>query len=143
MMQAKPRTVLLDSDVFIGLFVKTDAHHGRVQQLLTAFAQTHSTQITTTNLVVTETATMLSRRHYQEVACRFLRYLRTADFAIVHITPELQRAAEDLFLSIHTENVSVVDCANVAAVQAGKSDALFSFDRFYSRFPLHLIGGNN
>ena len=131
--------VLVDSDAFVGLFVEHDAHHPRVSVLFDRLHETRQ-RLVTTNLILVETATVISRRASQDPARRFLVFARSGAMAVLHLDESLQRQAEQLFTAQATKDTSLFDCANVAVVQALHIPRIFSFDQAYPRkFKLALV----
>ena len=125
-------TVLVDSDGFIAWLIKPDAHHQRVLSLLNHFDK-HAIHMTTTSYVVAETATLLSRRYSQAQARNFVQFIHKTQLPVLEIMGDLRRQAERLFEEQTIEKVSLIDCANVIAIQHFAIPAILSFDRFYSR----------
>jgi len=52
---------------------------------------------------------------------------------------DLRRQAEHLFEEQTIEKVSLIDCANVIAIQHFAIPAILSFDRFYSRYQIPSV----
>ncbi len=130
---SKTPEILVDSDVFVAHFVAEDAHHARVVATLAKF-HAHYQPLTTTNLVVTETASLLCRRYSFALAVRFLMFLRESNFPVIYIDSDMHAAGCQLFTDVKREGTSLVDCLNVIAVQHYTMSAILSFDRFYQRF---------
>ncbi len=122
--------ILIDSDAFVGLFVEHDAHHANIQSLMQGFAQKRR-KLVTTSFVVAETATVISRCKDQEVARRFLTYVRSGGIPIIFIDEALQHAAEQVFVSQENKSTSMVDCSNVAVMKQFHIPQILSFDQFY------------
>ena len=131
--------VLVDSDAFISFFVVQDAHYKHAQTAFHAFSSSGQILVTT-NAVITETASMLSRRISYPVACRFVEFIRDGDFPIIYLDRALQDSAHSIFLVQNKENTSMVDCTNVAVARYYSIPTIFGFDRFYTKFGLALIG---
>ncbi len=121
--------VLLDSDAFVGWLVAHDAHHTRMLQVLDAMRQDRI-QPLTTNLVVAETATMLSYRMSHTHAVRFLKL--AASVRTVLINQELHERTLEIFARQTRNKTSFVDLANVAVMQALNIPWIVSFDKTYA-----------
>lgn len=130
---------LVDSDAFIGLFVEQDVHFPQAQQAFHAFADSGQALVTT-NLVISETATMLSYRIRYAVACRFLQYIQDSQFPIIYIDKVIHAGASELFLNQQKEKTSVVDCANVVVAQYYNIPSILGFDGFYRKFGIETAG---
>ena len=131
-------TYLVDSDAFIGWLIAADAHHAHVKEALERIQQ-QTGSLTTTSFVVAETATLLSRRYAQTYARRFVTFLHRTEFPVIEVMGELRQEAEDLFLTQTTEKTSLIDCANVVAVQRFNLHAILGFDHFYQRFGISVL----
>ncbi len=122
--------ILIDSDAFVGLFIEHDAHHVNIQSQIQNFHQARR-KLVTTSFVVAETATVISRIKGQEVARRFLTYIRSGGIPVIFIDEALQRAAEQVFVSQDNKSTSMVDCSNVAVIEAFHIPHILSFDQVY------------
>jgi len=88
----------------------------------------------TTNWVVAETATVLSRKDSQASAIKFLSMIDKGHIPVLPVTPELEREAHRIFREQTTKKTSMVDCSNVAVATHYDISELLSFDNFYTRF---------
>lgn len=122
--------VLIDSDAFVGMFFRQDAHHQLAKEIYERF-RIQDSRLVTTNFVIAETATVLSRYDGQPLARSFLSFARSGNLPIIFITSALQEATEQIFVASENKNTSMVDCSNVAVMQEFRIPAIFSFDKFY------------
>lgn len=121
--------VLLDSDAFVGWLVAHDAHHARMLQVLDVMRHKRI-QPLTTNLVVAETATMLSYRMSHTHAVQFLKL--AASVRTVLINQELHERTLEIFAHQTRNKTSFVDLANVAVMQTLHIPWIVSFDKTYA-----------
>lgn len=122
--------ILLDSDGLFGLYVPSDPHHKKAKQVILALVKPTS-QLYVTNLVMQETATVLSRKVGQELAVGFIKNLPSLDAHVVIIDELVEKISWDIFLKQTKKGTSFVDCANMAVAEHYKLDGILSFDRFY------------
>jgi len=122
--------ILVDSDAFVGWIVATDAHHQRVTTAFEGIKKAH-VQLVTTNLVIAETASLLSRRNSQPQAKAFLQFSQHLD--TIYITKHLHQLTINLFLEQKRKNISFVDLANVVVAQEHGISEVLSFDKVYSK----------
>lgn len=124
--------VFIDSDAFIGWLWEYDAHH---QAAHTLFESLHKDKVVlaTSNLVVSETATVLSYRSGQAKAIEFLDIIGKADIPVIHIDQDLQIEAYSIFKTQTKKGTSVIDCANVAVMRGFNIPTIFSFDKVYPK----------
>jgi predicted nucleic acid-binding protein len=134
-----PFDLLVDSDAFIGLFVTHDVHYTRARDSFHRFAQTQQ-KLVTTNLVIAEAASTLSRRFSYHAACQLIEYIKRGSFPLIYVDSTIQEQANDIFLSEKREGTSMVDCVNIAAVRYFNIPTIFGFDRVYTRFGIDMIG---
>lgn len=130
--------ILLDSDGLFGLYVPSDPYHKRATQLGLALAKKQS-QFYVTNLVIQETATVLSRKVGQELAVRFVKNLPALGAHTVMVDEQIENMAWELFLKQAKKGTSFVDCANMAVVEHYKLDGILSFDGFYPKNLTNVI----
>lgn len=125
--------VLVDSDAFVGLLVKKDAHHEEASKLFSEIA-TQELPIVTTSFVIAETATVLSHRIGQELARIFLdEIIERGKFPTVFVTESLQQQATVIFKEQENKGTSMTDCVNVALMHQLQLSTIFSFDAFYAK----------
>jgi predicted nucleic acid-binding protein len=130
--------VLIDSDAFIGRFYPSDPHFQKASATFAALAKQGAGTVTT-SMVVAETATVLSHRQGQELACMFLQKIQESKIPVIHIDEALQDKAIKLFMAQNKKGTSFVDCANVTVMRQLSIPTIFSFDEVYSKkFGLRL-----
>jgi predicted nucleic acid-binding protein len=124
-----PYGALIDSDAFIALLMPDDALHGEAMRIYTSLKE-RGKAMATTNLVVAETATVLSHRARHKEAIRFLQ--RVKETPTIFIDETMTDRARRLFAEQTVpRRVSMVDCANAIAQATLHIEAVFSFDQFY------------
>lgn len=114
--------VLVDSDAFVGWIVETDAHHQSVVAIFQKLEQTR-THLVTTNMVIAETATLLSRRIGQAEATTFLDFAQ--HIQTIFITEQLHQLTLRLFSEQPRKNTSFVDMANVVVAREMNVSKIF------------------
>ncbi|MEZ4671452.1 MAG: PIN domain-containing protein [Anaerolineae bacterium] len=128
--------LLIDSDAFVGWALETDPHHQRATMLFEQ-AQKSNQRLVTHNFVVAETATVLSHRSGQAVACDFLDAVRK--IPQLYVSEDLFLKALSIFRTQENKNTSFVDCLNVIVMKYLSIPRLLSFDQFYrKKFDLKL-----
>lgn len=131
--------VLVDSDAFVGKIYKNDQHYPTANRIF-AYLKQAKASIVTTNLVVMETATVLSHRDGQTVACAFLQAMQRGDIPVIRVSDQLEAEAFSIFSRQTKKGTSVTDCANVAVVRHLQIPRIFSFDKVYrKRFKLSTV----
>lgn len=122
--------ILIDSDAFFALYQSKDPHHEKAARI---YNELNRSKIPTysTNLVVYETATLLSYRISQLKAVSFLRDIFNTDLQQIFVNEALAEKALSLFLVQTKKRTSFVDCANAVVMKELKIDKIFSFDEFY------------
>jgi predicted nucleic acid-binding protein len=125
--------VLIDSDAFVGWVFPDDVHHKRASAFFRRIMKQRYRPVTT-NWVIQETATVLSRRSGQELAKKFLDKM-TSDFPVIHITEQLEQDTIGYFCAQEGRNISMVDCSNVVVMKELGITHIASFDKFYFQKP--------
>lgn len=133
--------VFLDSDALFALYVASDVHHKKAKQILKKLLE-DKTELLTTNLVIQETATVISYRFGQKQAKDFL--VRFSKIGVKQIfTNEGPTAkAWEIFKKQKKKGTSFIDCANVAFCREMKIGKIFSFDKIYKRLGLEPLNNS-
>ncbi len=122
--------LFIDSDAFIGLNYEFDVHHLKSVELFMKAAQL-DLRMVTSNLVIIETATVLSNRSGQIAANFFLQSIKS--FEQVFVDQDMYRQALNLFSQQKSRGSSVVDCANVTVMKKYSIPSILSFDKAYKK----------
>ena len=124
--------ILLDSDGLFGLYVPSDPHHEKAKHLA-LFLRAQMVELYVTNVVIWETATVLSYKIGQELAIQFVRSFPSLGAHMVVLDESLESRGWEVFLRQTKKGTSFVDCANVAVIEELKLDGILSFDEFYPK----------
>lgn len=122
--------ILLDSDALFGLFVPHDVHHKTVEEIIKKNLIPHNS-FRVLNLVIQETATLISYKINQEVSLSFLENFTTLETHIITLTDVIERNAWEIFKKQSKKGTSFIDCANLATVEYYQLDGILTFDKFY------------
>lgn len=122
--------ILLDSDFLFGLFVPDDVHHKNTKRILKKVKGQGAT-FYALNLVIQETATVVSNKRTQKDATRFVDNLDSVVNTIIVLSPEVEEKTWKLFLEQKEDEISFIDCANLASLEEYNLDKIASFDGFY------------
>jgi len=122
--------VLLDSDALVGWLTTTDLHHLRAVERF-EFLKQQRMQPVVTNLVIAETATLLSYRQGPDAARQFVAFARS--LKTIFITEQLHADTVLLFSQQTRSKTSFVDMANVVALRTFDIPLIFAFDNVYAR----------
>jgi predicted nucleic acid-binding protein len=132
--------VLIDSDAFVGRFYPNDALHARAEAIF-ANLEKRESLLVTTNLVIAETATVLSHRSGQPLARKFLEVIEEINLPVIHVDEELQQEATEVFKEQNKKGTSMTDCANAVVAKRFNISLIFSFDEVYpKKFGLKAAG---
>lgn len=130
--------VFIDSDAFVGWLLEGDAHHQEATKIFQWLEQ-QGKILTTSSLVVAETATVLSYREGQPLATKFLEIIGRGNIPVIHVDEDLQGEAYTIFKTQTQKRTSMIDCANVAVMRRFEIPIIFSFDQVYpKKFGLKL-----
>lgn len=132
-MENEPK-ILVDSDAFVGQYFEKDVHFKEATKLFDKLEE-KETILLTTNMVVAETATVLSHRSGQALARIYLEDIVDSAFPVLHVAEKLHQQAIDIFKVQASRGTSMTDCANVAVMKRFEISTIFSFDKFYGKQP--------
>jgi predicted nucleic acid-binding protein len=122
--------ILLDSDFLFALFVSNDFHHQKAKKLLEKYL---NEEIYVLNLVIQETATVLSYRFDQKVAVNFLEKIKTTPVLVINLDDKLEEKVWVVFKNQKKKGISFIDCANLALLATSQMEKILSFDKFYPK----------
>lgn len=122
--------VLVDSDGLFALFVPTDANHETSKKILSKLKDKNA-DLVVLNLVLQETATVLSHKLGQALALKFLRLKDNLDLTVLPLDEQVEKQAWALFNKQTKKGTSFIDCANLVVMSTYALDGIFSFDEFY------------
>ncbi|MBL7159521.1 PIN domain-containing protein [Candidatus Microgenomates bacterium] len=130
--------ILLDSDTLFALYVASDIHHHKARQIFQELLNKEK-ELLVTNLVVQETATVISYRFGQKQAIDFINRFNKIDIEQVFVDRKLTIKAWEIFLKQKKKGTSYIDCANIVVYKELKILSIFSFDQVYKRMGLKVI----
>lgn len=126
------RKIALDSNVLVALYKLDDSTHQKAKEITRRLHDQGDTFLVL-NLVVQETATVISIKVGQEEAKDFYRKRdRIIDQEIV-LDSDLEELAWNIFVKQAKKGTSFVDCANLAVIEKYKLDGILTFDEFYPK----------
>jgi len=124
--------VLIDSDALFALYVANDFHHKSAKQILDKFLK-EGAELFVTNLVLQETATVISYRLGHNQSLNFLKRFLQINIQQIFIGKNLNTKSWSVFKKQSKKGTSFVDCANLAVTVELKINKIFSFDQFYQK----------
>lgn len=123
--------ILFDSDGLFALYVATDVHHERAKEMFASLLLGKKNQFYVSNLVLQETATVLSYRFGQEVALDFMTRVQRLPIVRIFVEEKMEAQAWNVFGKQNKKGTSFIDCSNLAIQEQHGIDTIFSFDKFY------------
>lgn len=136
---SKPRKILVDADALVAIAKQDDSNHERAIKIARSLAKETLFLSPTT---IPEAATVLSYRVSHADAKRFLQEVRKRNLIELSLDFETQQKADEIFLSQKTKGISWFDCLNAAYVKLNEFEGIFSFDKFYKKIKIKMIGVN-
>jgi len=124
--------ILLDSDYLVALFRKDDSNNKKAQSL-TKQTSKNNPEKYILNLVIYETATVLSNRVGMSAVKLFYDKIPALNLIKIYLDKSLETIAWEIMLGQTKKHTSFIDCANLAVTQYYKLDYIFSFDSFYPK----------
>lgn len=129
--------LVIDSDAIIGNLIPGDSNHEKAHRIFEGIND-DVMQIYVTNLVIYEVATVLSRKHSQNLAVNFLNEVLSSNYEIVFVDEHISQKTVSRFKSYSKKNISFVDSANLVVAEELHIPKIFSFDRIYGEKRLKL-----
>lgn len=134
-----PSKILVDSDIYYSLLDKNDANHKQAL-LLNKKYLIKGIEFITLNLVIFETATVLSHKINQQTAVFFLQNVLSGKMQIIRLDEYIEKEAFKIFVRQQRKNMSFVDCANMALMKKLGLTTIFSFDKIYPKNGFKRLG---
>lgn len=123
------RSVFVDTSAWYALVDADDSDHTSA----VAFHTANSTPLVTTNVLFSETLTLIRYRIGIDAALTFGQMLKASSFIrIVTVTPEDEENAWSIFSKYRDQDFSFADCTSFAVMQRMKMDTAFTFDHHFS-----------
>lgn len=130
--------VLLDTDALLAGYLENDASHQKAVKIM-KFLDSERAELYVSNLVLLETATILSHRLNQKMATSFLADFDNGGFKTIFVDEVLTLLSWRIFKKQTKKGTSFVDCSNLILFGETRFDAIFSFDKFYKRNKLKML----
>jgi predicted nucleic acid-binding protein len=132
-------SVLLDSDAIIALVLSDDDLHSRALSVFDLLMQRQAVLFITATTVA-ETVVGLHRKfNERKKALIFLEKVVNRWATLVVVDNELLIHAHRILSSSQSKQNTIFDAINIAAIKKHSLDAIFSFDRWYTRHGVILL----
>lgn len=121
----------MDTSALFGLFVPGDSHHDKAKKIFSDLQK--KAEFWVLNLVIQETATVLSYKVDHKISLLFLEKFSSLGLVCMPIDESLEKEAWRIFKDQTKKGTSFIDCANLAAIEVYRLDGILSFDSFYPK----------
>jgi uncharacterized protein len=120
--------IFVDTGAFLARYIERDQHHAAAVATWSKLAESSLTCFTS-NLVISETLTLLARRTDYRFAAERARQLYSSN-ALQVLRPELavETAAVVLLEKFADQKVSFCDCVSMVLMQRARLRDVFTFD---------------
>lgn len=130
--EIQPQQVIVDSNIFIGLWYNHDQYHEKSKKILKNIAENEHEVIHITNYVLVETINFLMKKVDFEMVKEVLEYLTTTDRIKITIVDEtMQREINTLCLQYKT--LSLTDCSLLILAEKFQIKIVYSFDHGFDK----------
>ena len=130
------KEVFVDSSAWFHLIYEPAPEHRAATDALAGLRQ----PLVTTNLVVFETMSLLTKRAGRASAEHFGQAIRSANTArIVRLSADQEDRAWDYFFKYRDKDWDLVDCASFALMDELGLDTAFTFDDHFAQKGYRLI----
>ena len=124
--------IFVDTGAFLARYLRRDQYFDRARERW-LLIRNEAIPLMTTNLILVETATLLSRRGRPEVAVRKIRSIyQSSSFSIHSSSKEDELAGLDLMVHYRGHDISLVDGVSFALMRKLGITRAFSFDHHFS-----------
>jgi predicted nucleic acid-binding protein len=97
-------------------------------------------EFVTSNLIISETVSLLQSRGFLSQALEFLRAARMSnDLLVVYVDANLQSEAWDLFIRYAGAGANAVDCASFAVMRRFHIKRALTFDQHFKKAGFSII----
>lgn len=132
--------IFVDTGAWYALVDSDDADHAAAAAFLTG----NKTPLITTNLVFTETITLIRYRLGHKAALTFGQNLKESNSVrLVGVTPGDEERAWEIFARYRDQDFSFVDCVSFSVMERMKLTEAFAFDRHFSVMKFAVVPGGN
>jgi len=125
------KKIFVDTGAWFAIANKNDQFHRKASDQLKRFVDDRTILITT-NLVVHETAMLLSRKLSKEAASRFLQTVyNDDDVEVIHCNEAMEKEAYGIFHHYAEQDFSIADCVSFVMMKELGVRRVFSFDKHF------------
>jgi uncharacterized protein len=125
------KKVFVDTGAWFAIADKNDQFHRKATDYLKRIVENRNNLITS-NLVVHETAMLLSRKLSKEAALRFLQTVyNDDDVEVVHCNEAMEKEAYGIFHRYTEQDFSIVDCVSFLLMKSLVIKRAFTFDKHF------------
>lgn len=130
-------SVFVDTSAFYASFTPDDAHHVAAAEVLRQLIK-NKTELTTTNYIVLECASLIQRRKGYSYAERFVTEAHE-DLQIIWVDEALHQRALSLWKRAARRELSLVDCSSFTAMRHAGIHKVLAFDAHFSEHGFEVV----
>ena len=132
--------IFVDTGAFLGRYLVNDQHHAEAVSLWEK-VRADRERCVTSNLVLSETITLLGRRASHKFAAEKAKLIyASSNFEIMRPTDKDEHNALQWFDKFADQEVSFTDCVSFALMRKARLQGAFSFDQHFERAGFKLLG---
>ena len=125
--------VFLDTGAFLALADEDDDCHPDAQSIHADLIISKA-QLFTSNLVLSETFTIIRFRVGHRAAVNFMNRFDHSGVKVLHVTEAIDKTARAIFARYDDKEFSFVDCTNFALIDHHRLDHAFAFDGHFRQY---------
>jgi len=130
--------IFIDASAFVSLNVPFDSDHKRAIDLSSLIKNVGIT-LFTSNIVIYETASILSQKIGILYANEFLNDMENSTLVIILVDEEVESLAFEIFRERTSKNVSMFDCLHFAVMRMNGITTVFGFDKHFKKAGFKLL----
>jgi hypothetical protein len=128
--------VFVDTSAWYALLDKSDANHQAAVKLKDSLVH----PMVTSNYIADETITLARTHLGYGVAVEIGQKLCDESIAnLIHITPEDEKRAWEIFVSYHDKSFSFTDCTSFALMERLGITEAFAFDEHFKQYDTFIV----
>ena len=93
----------------------------------------------TSNLILFETATILSMRVNRQVAISAINTINNSDWTFLKLNEDIEQGGWSIFRKTSWKDVGFVDCTSFYIIDKYKIDKAFTFDNDFRKYKIEIL----
>jgi uncharacterized protein len=133
------KKIFVDTGAWFAIADKHDQFHRKASEYIKRLIE-NSSSLITSNLVVHETAMLLSRKISKETASHFLQTIyNDNDVEVIHCNEAVEKEAYKIFHHYSEQDFSITDCSSFVLMKELEIKSAFTFDKHFKTMHFTVV----